>query len=157
VSWGNATEKKSCPVRFWIARDGYTNEIARFSPSVTNFTMYSWAFDVPHPGDDWVFGVEGLGATEAYPGKDMNTLIDDISIVYEPISANVPDIPATLEIDVAQGAKLRLDYPGVCTVEKVRLGGMKRSGVISAETFPEYITGDGALYVLPKGTVLVVR
>ena len=157
VSWGNATEKKSCPVRFWIARDGNTNEIARFSPSVTNFTMYSWAFDVPHPGDDWVFGVEGLGATEAYPGKDMNTLIDDISIVYEPISANVPDIPETLEVEVAQGAKLRLDYPGMSTVEKVRLGGVKRSGVISAETFPEYITGDGALYVLPKGTVLVVR
>jgi TolA-binding protein len=40
--------------------------------------MYSWAFDVPHPGDDWMFCVEGLGATEAYPGKDMNTLIDDI-------------------------------------------------------------------------------
>ena len=104
-----------------------------------------------------MFGVEGLGATEAYPGKDMNTLIDDISIVYEPISANVPDIPETLEVEVAQGAKLRLDYPGMSTVEKVRLGGVKRSGVISAETFPEYITGDGALYVLPKGTVLVVR
>ena len=157
VSWGSPTAKESCPVRFWIARDGNTNEIARFSPSVTNFTMYSWAFDVPCSGDDWVFGVEGLGATEAYPGKDMNTLIDDISIVYEPVSDNVPDIPATLEIDVAQGARLRLDYPGVCTVEKVRLGGTKRSGVISAETFPEYITGDGALYVLPKGTVLVVR
>ena len=157
VSWGSPTEKESCPVRFWIARDGNTNEIARFSPSVTNFTMYSWAFDVPCSGDDWVFGVEGLGATEAYPGVDMNTLIDDISIVYEPISANGPNIPDALEIDVAQGAKLRLDYPGLCTVKKVRLGGMKRSGEISAKTFPEHIAGDGALYVIPTGTVLTIR
>ena len=119
--------------------------------------MYSWAFDVPCSGDDWVFGVEGLGATEAYPGMDMNTLIDDISIVYEPISANVPNIPDALEIDVAQGAKLRLDYPGMCTVKKVRLGGMKRSGEISAKTFPEHIAGDGALYVIPTGTVLTIR
>jgi hypothetical protein len=157
VSWDSATAKESCPVRFWIARNGVTNEIARFAPAVTNFTMYSWSFDVPEAGDDWLFCMEGLGATEAYPGNDMNTLLDGVSIFYAPLRSLSPDIPEDLEINVAEGSRLRLDYPGVCTVGRVRINGCSRSGIISAEEYPGAISGDGALYVQPKGTVITVR
>ena len=156
VSWDSPTAKKPCPVRFWIARDGVTNEIARFAPCVTNFMMYSWSFDVPESGE-WMFCVEGLGATEEYPGKDMNTLIDDISLVRTPLRSQTPDIPEDIEINVAEGAKLRLDYQGVCTAGRVRINGFSRSGIISAAEYPQSISGDGALYVQPRGTVLTVR
>jgi len=34
---------------------------------------------------------------------------------------------------------------------------MRPSGIVSAQTHPAYITGDGAFEILPKGTILLFR
>jgi hypothetical protein len=88
---------------------------------------------------------------------DRTTFIDDISFKLETPSADTPSMPEGLVIDVSEGAKLRLDYPGTGRVGKVRLGGNSVSGAISAATHPEYISGDGALYVKPEPFAVIIR
>lgn len=153
VSWDSPTAKATDPIRFWIARGGETNEIARFEPTVTNFTMYSWAFNVPAAGNDWTFGIDGLGTA----GNDMNTLLDNISIVREPLAADAPEMDEELVIRVAADAKLRLDFPGTNHIKKLVLGGRSYHGIVSARDVPEYLSGDGALCVATKGTMMIIR
>ena len=66
-------------------------------------------------------------------------------------------IPATAQVEVAVGAKLELTFTGTNTVSRIRLGGKYKSGLVTAETAPEYISGPGALYAEPRGMLLIVR
>ena len=88
---------------------------------------------------------------------DRTTFIDDVSFKLETPSADTPSMPEDLVIDVSKGATLRLDYSGTGRVGKVRLGGNSVSGAISAATHPEYISGDGALYVKPEPFAVIIR
>ena len=42
-------------------------------------------------------------------------------------------------------------------IDRLSLGGRSVTGIISAATHPDYITGDGALEIQPKGTILLFR
>ena len=152
VSWGNPTAKETDPVLFWLAKDGVTNVIAQVAPPVTNFTMYSWTFVLPESGA-WRFGVEGLGEA----GKDMNTLMDGFSLMRESLAADAPEMDEELVINVATGAKLRLDYPGTQTIGRLRLAGRPYSGFIRAADHPESLSGDGTLYVPPRGVTIIIK
>jgi hypothetical protein len=66
-------------------------------------------------------------------------------------------VASTTVVEVAQGAALDLDFAGTIKLETVRFGGRVVSGVISAATQPDYVTGSGALYSSPKGTFISVR
>lgn len=150
VSW--ETVKQPLTVQFYLAKDGVTNDVATLAPAYTNFTMSSWAFDVPEPGD-WNFGVRGLGTG----GEDVNTLIDDISLRYEPYAADLPEMNDELEISVARGARLNLDFGGTQTVRRLVVEGFSRSGLVRAADFPNTLSGAGALFVVPRGLVITVR
>ena len=62
-----------------------------------------------------------------------------------------------VEINVAAGAKLALDYIGTNTASTVRYAGRSVTGDINAETCPDFVTGVGSLFVLPKGTLILFR
>jgi len=58
---------------------------------------------------------------------------------------------------VAADAQLRLEFTGTNRIDRLTLGGVPVSGIVSAATHPDYITGDGALEILSKGTILLFR
>ena len=124
--------------------------IAFFTPVYTSFTEFSWCVNIPTAGS-WRLMFSGQ-ATE-----DRTTFIDDVSFKLESPAADSPSMPEGLVVDVSEGATLRLDYTGMSRVGKVRLGDRPFSGVISASTHPEYISGDGALYVKPEPFAIIIR
>ena len=124
--------------------------IALFTPVYTSFTEFSWCVNIPTAGS-WRLMFSGQ-ATE-----DRTTFIDDVSFKLESPAADSPSMPEGLVVDVSEGATLRLDYTGMSRVGKVRLGDRPFSGVISAATHPEYISGDGALYVKPEPFAIIIR
>ena len=124
--------------------------IALFTPVYTTFTEFSWCMNIPKSGN-WRLRLSGQST------DDRTTFIDDVSFKLETPSADTPSMPEGLVIDVSEGATLRLDYPGTGRVGKVRLGGNSVSGAISAATHPEYISGDGALYVKPEPFAVIIR
>ena len=132
------------------AEPASVRRIALFTPVYTSFTEFSWCVNIPKPGS-WRLKFSGQSA------DDRTTFIDDVSFKLETPAADIPSLPEGLVVDVSEGATLRLDYSGTGNVGKVRLGGRSFSGVISASTHPEYISGDGVLYVKPEPFAIIIR
>jgi hypothetical protein len=66
-------------------------------------------------------------------------------------------IPENVELDVADGATLNLDFDGVATVRGIRYNGRSYVGEISHATCPAWVMGRGVLSAAPRGTVIMFR
>ena len=85
-------------------------------------------------------------------------LIDGVSIVKDDTPASeTPNLPEKLNVSVAAGAELRLEFTGTNRIDRLTLGGVPVSGIVSAATHPDYITGDGAFEIFPNGTIMIFR
>ena len=124
------------------------------SPAIgtTNFVAYSGLFRVAAAGTK-TLAIQGCAAS-----GDKNAFVDLLSIEKAAV-ADVPDIPKTAEIDVrlAEGEKLRLDYPGTLNLKSLCVNGKNLSREISAETRPDFISGPGSVYVVPNGLTITFR
>ena len=87
-------------------------------------------------------------------------LLDDVAIVAAPAEArtDLADyIPENVELDVADGATLNLDFDGVAVVRGIRYNGRSYVGEISHATCPAWVMGRGVLSAAPRGTVILFR
>ncbi len=146
--------------RAWYARGGVTNEIGRFAPDTRErWVRHAFLFEVPEAGKG-VIGFSGLkesvqkiaGSTRYF---SCGGLLDGI-VVEKVARAAAPTLPKDLDIDVDEGASLALDAPVTNEVRTVRYAGRFHAGVLDAATCP-FITGPGALFARPRGTLLLVR
>ena len=143
------------PLAFWLARDGMTNVFGTTTVPMTNWVERTFLFHVPAAGD-YVFGIQGL--TDGVSARDRTSFVDAVSICRA--DATVPTTPGLAKaqcVEVASGARLGLEFTGTNEVYGLRLGGIACSGVLSAETHPDYLFGPGALFVRPKGTAVILR
>ena len=148
-------------MRAWIAwtdasGKACTNVIGEAVSSCTNFVRQAFLFRPPAAGT-YTFGIQGVNTT----GKDnpaSENLVDCVSVkaAADFWSDDFP-LNEQLEIKVAVGARLHLGYTGTNVISHLSLGGHGKSGVISAETDPDFITGPGAIFVEPKGIVIIFR
>ncbi len=145
---------------FWVDPDepATTNMIGRSLVTSTNFVQSTYTFMLPKK-DGLIFGLQGgyshLDGVAELTGYDHTTLLDGVSICREPDA--LPDVPENLSIAVATGAKLVLDFDGEITLVSCRLGGAGRAGEITAEKYPQYLSGPGRLYVKPRNLVILIR
>lgn len=146
--------------RAWYARGGVTNEIGRFAPDTRErWVRHAFLFEVPEAGEGEI-GFSGLkesvqkiaGSTRYF---SCGGLLDGI-VVEKVARAAAPTLPKDLDIDVDEGASLALDAPVTNEVRTVRYAGRFHAGVLDAATCP-FITGPGALFAHPRGTLLLVR
>ena len=151
VSDGNVVYRS--PVSFWYAADGAesTNVIVKSETSwCTNFLEHVAYFNVPTAGN-YVFGFNSDDAA----GTDV--LVDCVSVRQVLGAEATPDIPEHAEINVTGGGKLRLDYNGCLKLGRLRVNGKSFMGEVSAEKYPEYISGPGRALVKQRGLVLMYR
>ena len=66
-------------------------------------------------------------------------------------------IPESIELDMADGARLNLDFDGQARVKQVKYAGRSYAGVISHATHPEFVMGRGELYAAPRGTIILFK
>ena len=152
---GYSGEYGQNPLAFWLARDGATNLIGTTSVPMTNWVERTFLFRVPAAGT-YVFGIQGQ--TDGVSASDRTSFVDAVSIRRADASAPAtPGLAKTQRIEVAAGARLGLEFTGTNEVFGLRLGGTAYSGVLSAQTHPDYLFGPGALFVRPKGTALILR
>jgi hypothetical protein len=104
-------------------------------------------------------GLQGMTDNSAqFPGTDQNALIDGVSIDPVIDLGNTGfALPKALAVTVASSAQLQLSYIGTQEVDTVTYAGRYLSGVISQQTYPAFVSGPGALYASPKGSLLMVR
>ena len=144
----------------WVAKGGVTNVIGRFGvDDRERFVTHRFMFELPE-GGDWEVGFSGLKRSEQKLGTATyysNGGVLDGLVIEKVTAGAVPQIPASVEINVADGAKLALDYIGTNTAYTVRYAGRSVTGDINAETCPDFVTGVGSLFVQPKGTMILFR
>ena len=153
ASTGSVNSGARTPITFWYAADGSatTNEIVKSETSwCTNFLEHIAYFSVPTAGS-YVFGFN----SEDSSGSDV--FVDCVSVKQVLGAEAVPDIPEYAEINVSGGGKLRLDYNGCLKLGRLRVNGKSLMGEVSAEKYPEYISGPGRALVKQRGLVLMYR
>lgn len=142
------------PVKALLIASGSseTNEIYRTTPIVsTNFVEYAGLFKVPAAGT-YTFGLQGCEVS-----ADKEAFVDLVSIVRAE-TADHPDLPedVTIRARLADGQKLRLDYPGTATVRTLKVNGRSLHGTVSAATYPDYVTGPGSVNVTYRPGVMII-
>ena len=146
------------PVRAWLAQGGVTNVIGWTRVDDPVFVRREFLFPVAAAGT-YRFGLQGMtDNSPAFPGNDKTTLLDGVSIdpATDLASAGIV-IPKALSLTVGNGARLQLSYTGTQTVNEVRYAGRLVTGLMNQQTRPEFVSGPGALFALPKGTVINIH
>ena len=139
-------------VAVFLASGSTTNEVLRTDIiAYTNFVAYSSLFSIASPGERTLI-VKGLES------GDKNVFLDMVSIEKAYV-ADTPDIndKTGIEVSLADGETLRLDYPGVLKLDMLRINGHSLIGTIDATTYPNLVSGIGTAEVAPKGTVIIFR
>lgn len=148
------------PVRVWLAQGAVTNVLATTPALYARHWMeVSYLVDIPAAGT-WRLGIEGRGWLDdtAQVSADLDTQVDAVSLVRcRDEQDDAPSLPRGLRIDVAKGAQLLLDYPGVASCGPVSYDGQVYVGTLDRTTHPAFITGPGTLRAIPSGSVLIVR
>lgn len=126
--------------------------VGSFTPAHTTYGEYAFNVDIPEAGD-WVLELRGTDAYWCY------TDFDCVSLKAVAECADGCPIPRDTKLYVSEGAKVRLDFGGTTSVERVILGGQRLKGVVSAEAYPEFVSGMGVLLSDPKpvGMSVIVR
>lgn len=158
LSFGNGLN----PVAFFCARGGVTNWLGvTDTVAMTNFHEYACLVRIPEAGGVYDVGFQGrsVWGGEGTPTVDRTTLVDGAQL-YRVETARPLDLPEALEIDVAAGAQLTLDFDGTNAVRSLRLAGRSLVGYVSLADRPELLgalNGRGTLFIRPRGTVLILR
>ena len=144
----------------WVAKGGVTNVVGTFGvDDRERFVTHRFIFELPE-GGDWEVGFTGLKQSEQkIPGSaawhSCGGVLDDL-VIERVTPKALLSTPEAIEIDVAAGATLALDYVGTNSAENVRYAGRKLSGIVNAQTHPEFVTGIGSLNVRRKGVIVLV-
>lgn len=135
-----------------LSRNGVTNELLRAQTVSTNFVERIAEFRITEAGD---YDLE-LRDEDGVNGS--HTIIDGVSLrmIEEGLSFEPPFAESTV-LSVAQGARLHLGFEGTNLVQRLRFGGRVVSGVVSAKTHPEFLSGPGCLESPRRGMVILVR
>jgi hypothetical protein len=160
------------PLRAWIVSGGsVTNVIGYTEPAdnlklscCSNFVESAFTFTVPEPGT-YEIGIQGVVDDDVVGHVNSNrdgseTCLDSVSLVRIDDVDLEPTVgfATNAVLAVEAGARVRFDFQGTNTLSGVVLGGKSRTGVISAETYPAYVSGPGALYVKERrGLAIILR
>ena len=148
------------PVAFFCARGGVTNWLGvTDTVAMTNFHEYAYLVRIPEEGGTYDVGFRGRSVWGGGTTVDRTTLVDAAQL-YRVETARPLDLPETLEIDVAAGAQLTLDFDGTNEIRRLNVAGRSYVGSVSLADRPELLgtlAGRGTFFIRPRGTVLIVR
>ena len=148
-------------LRVWLVAEGSskTNVVCETASIYTHeFSQFEYMFRIVEPGT-YKFGVQGVNGLDGRQvGKKANDAtchVDDISVRYvgDWTFAAAEKGP---ELVLSDDAALRLDFTGTNVVQSLKIGTKKFHGVVDASSDAR-IAGVGALYVPPRGVVLIFR
>ena len=150
------------PLDVYLAKDGVTNFVGRSdNAATTNYNEYAFTFAVPQAGGTYDVGFRGTSVWggEGTPTVDRTMLLDAAWLCRVESERELA-LPKGLSIEVADGARLQLDFAGTNEVSSLRIAGRNCLGYISAETRPDLfpaLSGPGTLYIRDHGLVILFR
>ena len=126
---------------FAAVGSGTTNEICTVRVDSLDFLRHEALFRIPAAGQ-YALRIEGVTADA---NSDRMSRLDKVSVRKSgAFGADAPAIGKDTVIDVADGAKLRLDFPGTLKLGGVRYAGRMYLGTLASDTCP-FLLGPGTI------------
>lgn len=149
-------------MKAYLAYGGVTNKIDEYSIGFSNFVARTAYFNVTDASHAYEFQIGDVNNPSETHVRDRSGYVDGISIVYAGESPSPAEMsfPDDIELNVAAGAKLGLGFAGQVRINKLKVAGRKLKGIVSAETYPDLVTGPGSFEVTgqyDKGMVILLR
>ncbi|HRR35225.1 MAG TPA: hypothetical protein P5026_14075 [Kiritimatiellia bacterium] len=123
--------------------------------TTTDYLHERYTFRLPYvkSGVSYLLAFQGLNSA----GGDRSSAIDDVRVTRLPVVDAYAPFPEGLTVELAEDARLALDFAGVQPLHTLRIGGRLVSGIVSAVTHPETIAGAGELLLPNHGAVLLLK
>jgi hypothetical protein len=125
-------------------------------------TWQRYTFRLPYvkAGVTYTLLLDGINSIYNQQGllDDHASFIDDVRITRQ-ATVNETDTPGTykdLVVNLAAGSTLDLDFAGQVEFNNVWYDGQSYSGVLDASN-TSFLTGEGSVYVSPKGTLIEIQ
>lgn len=115
----------------------------------TNFFETVALFRIPQKGM-YTLRFEGVDSA------DRTSFVDLVS-VKPVVSADAPNVSEDLELSLAEGSRLRLDFEGEVKVKGLKIGKKKFHGKVDASHASGLVCGVGSLSVPETGLSIIVR
>ena len=131
------------------------NDVAVGTVTTTDYLYERYTFRLPYvkAGVSYLLAFQGLNSA----GGDRSSAIDDVRVTRLAVAEEYVPFPEGLTIELAEGAKLTLDFAGTQPLHALRINGRHVSGTVSAATHPAAITGTGTLQLPNLGSLLFLR
>jgi len=131
------------------------NDLTVGTVTTTDYLYERYTFRLPYvkAGVSYLLAFQGLNSA----GGDRSSAIDDVRVTRLAVAEAYAPFPEGLTIELAEGAKLTLDFAGTQPLHALRINGRHASGIVSAATHPAAIVGTGMLQVPNAGTLLFLR
>lgn len=150
---------RRCPGKLFASLDvsmgeaGVTNALAHFDFDSVKFRTFSTLWRATAAGEHVLRLMSGSNNADAY------AVIDGVSVCScdDSFQSNVPAVSKGLNISVASGSELVLEYPGTLKVASLRVNGKKYHGTVSAADLPSNVKGVGQVEIEPTGLMLIFR
>lgn len=137
------------PIAAWFSKDGTTNHIGTLATDACErFVRHSFLFSIPEAG------TYAVGFTGQTTSGSKGSAIDGVSVEKVTPDTSAAPISRTTGLTLANGTKLVLDFIGTNQVSYLRYNGHDVSGIISSATYPAFVSGIGAFYAPPRGTLI---
>ena len=143
---------QTCPTKWWLAKDGVTNQLIRTANDTKGYAEHTADFYVAEAGT-YRLGISPDQATPSW----YDAMLDAVSIVHVGDLQPTDGFSEDMVVEVAAGAKLGVCFAGTNRIDRLRLGGRSVHGFVDAKSHPDYITGTGVFEVRPHGSVLIFR
>lgn len=131
------------------------NDVTVGTVTTTDYLYERYTFRLPYvkAGVSYQLVFQGLNSA----GGDRSSAIDDVRVTRLAVAEEYVPFPEGLTIELAEGAKLTLDFAGTQPLHALRINGRHVSGTVSATTHPAAITGTGTLQLPNLGSLLFLR
>ena len=141
---------KYYPAKAKVSVDGV--DVAEFAVETPDLTHVPVRLPYLTAGSHTI-AIEGVGDAVATLGK---VRVEKAEVKPLSLAAGPWDTHGAA-FKLSDGASLALDYPGTNRFAWLRVEGQSRLGVLDASNSPAFLSGAGAMELVPMGFVLVVR
>ena len=121
-----------------------------------------YTFRLPYvkAGETYTLLLDGINSIYNQQGleDDHASFIDDVRITKQ-ATVNETDFPGEFKdvvVNLAAGSTLNLDFAGQVEFNNVWYDGQSYSGLMDASN-TSFLTGEGSVYVSPKGTLIQIQ
>ena len=129
-----------------------TNTLGVIETRADQYTEYTFRLPYVKAGIPYLLRFAGI----AQDG-DRASVLDDVTLFSLETGTVTNRYPKDLELALTEGTKLDLDFSGMITLGALNYGKRVCSGLIIADAAHPFVSGDGTVYVAPRGTMISVR